>query len=241
MMVATIVPRSRSTKRRSHTDQTRIMLNILMKNELVTRTQLAQMLGMSTIPFESIVKDLKKLGVIEEVRVDRKSHRKKRFRKPLAACNPNTRRLFRITNKGKRIVEIMNKAELALSTPKMTFSGEGDQHIAAASRIISLLEKKGARVYKDKKHDVNGDRVDAYFPDITATWPPIIIEINGKIGHSSKRSHDNELNQKAFFESKGAKFFTYSPTEIAGRGWTDSKGKRHKVHTDAELLADWGL
>lgn len=239
MMVATMVPRSRATKHRNSTDQIRIMLNILMKNEFVSRTQLVQMLGMSTIPFEAIVKDLKKLGVIEEIRVDRKSHRKKRFRKPLAACNPNTRRLFRITIKGKHIVKIMNKAELALST-KMT-EGEGDQHAAAVERIMKLLNKSGAHVYKDKRHDVNDERVQAYYPDVTAEWSPIIIEINGPVGHSSKRSHDNELNQKAFFENKGAKFFTYSPTEIAGRGWIDSKGKRHKVHTDAELLADWGI
>ena len=120
--------------------------------------------------------------------------------------------------------------------------GEGDQHAAAVLRIMQLLHAKGARVKKDMEHAVkNSDRVQAYFPDVTATWPGIVVEINGPVGHSSKRSYENELNQKKFFENQGIKFFTYSPTEIAGKGWTDSKGKRHKPHTDELLYADWGL
>lgn len=127
--------------------------------------------------------------------------------------------------------------------PKKTdnIEGEGDQHANAVLRIMQLLYAKGARVKKDQKHTVNSDRVEAYFPDVTATWSPIVIEINGPVGHSSKRSYENELNQKKFFEDQGIKFFTYAPTEIAGKGWIDSKGKRHYPHTDQDLYADWGL
>ena len=119
--------------------------------------------------------------------------------------------------------------------------GEGDQHAAAVRRIIRLLEKKSAKVDKDKPWYVGDGRVKVYYPDVSAEWSRIIVEINGPVGHSSKRSHENELNQKAFFKEQGVKFFTYAPTEIAGRGWIDSKGKRHKPHSDDELYADWGL
>lgn len=117
---------------------------------------------------------------------------------------------------------------------------EGDQHAAAVFRIMQLLHRKGAKVKKDKQHIVGSDRVKAYFPDVTATWPGIVVEINGPVGHSSKRSYDNEQNQKKFFNEQNIKFFTYAPTEIVG-GWTDSKGRKHKPHSDDELYADWEL
>jgi hypothetical protein len=119
--------------------------------------------------------------------------------------------------------------------------GEGDQHAAAILRIMQLLHAKGARVQKDKQWYVGEERVKEYYPDVSAYWSDIVVEINGPVGHSSKRSHENELNQKNWFKKQGIKFFTYSPTEIAGRGWIDSKGKRHKPHTDEELYQDWGL
>lgn len=122
--------------------------------------------------------------------------------------------------------------------------GEGDQHAAAVLRIMALLYARGAKVRKDMEHKVRkkkSDRVQAYYPDVTAFWHPIVVEINGPVGHSSKRSYENELNQKKFFKAQGIKFFTYAPTEIIGRGWLDSKGRRHKPHSDSDLYADWGL
>lgn len=118
--------------------------------------------------------------------------------------------------------------------------GEGDQHAAAILRIMQLLHKKGARVQKDREWPVGGERVKKYFPDVTALWPGIVVEING-YGHKSKRSHENELNQKAWFNNQGIKFFSYAPTDLVGRGYVDSKGRRHKPLTDEDLYQDWGL
>ena len=122
---------------------------------------------------------------------------------------------------------------------------EGSQHIAAVERLTELLQKKGFNVSKDmawpvRVIDDDNDRVEWYYPDVTATRT-LVIEVNGKVGHSSQRSYQNELNQKAFFENKNIKFYTYAPTEISGRGWIDSKGKRHTIHSNIELYSDWNL
>lgn len=118
---------------------------------------------------------------------------------------------------------------------------EGKKHHQAAERLAKLLMSRGFKVEFDRIWKVNdNDRVTGYFPDITATLT-LTFEINGNVGHSSKRSFENELNQKAFIEKQGAKFFAYSPGELVGKGWTDSKGNKHNVHKDSELYEDWGL
>lgn len=226
--------------RRSRIDIIRQMLNILCKRSPVSVTKLVTMMSLNWYYLFKILKPMVKAGIVEQIDLRELTISR---RQGVSRDSPTATKFLRITEKGKRFSRIMNTMELMITKNMINTSrfGEGDQHAAAVQRIMTLLMKRGATVYKDKKHVVNGDRVDAYYPDITAEWAPIIIEVNGHVGHSSKLSYDNEQNQKAFFESIGSKFFTYSPTEIAGRGWINSKGKRHTIHTDAELLADWGL
>ena len=123
---------------------------------------------------------------------------------------------------------------------------EGDKHVAAVNRLITLLRTNGFVVYKDMRVVVEttrqqDTRADTYYPDVMAFKPYAAIEVNGNVGHSSKRSYDNEQIQKQQFEAHDIKFFAYSPEELAGRGYTNSKGKRHKPHKDDLLLQEWGI
>lgn len=111
-------------------------------------------------------------------------------------------------------------------------------------RLAEYFRVKGFEVEKDKEWRIQygayGSRVSSYYPDVTATRT-IVVEVNGPVGHSSQRSYYNELNQRAFFENQGIGFYTYSPQEIVGKGWIDSKGKRHRPHKPTELFQDWSL
>lgn len=118
---------------------------------------------------------------------------------------------------------------------------EGELHKKAVIRLIELLLEKGFQVEKDMQWKTGDpERVLAYYPDVVAT-KTIVVEVNGKVGHSSKRSYENEQNAKAYFERLGIKMYTYSPQELVGNGWKDSKGRKHTPHKDEELFADWGL
>lgn len=118
---------------------------------------------------------------------------------------------------------------------------EGPKHHKATERLAKLLIDKGFAIDFDKRWGVpDNDRVSDYYPDLTATLT-FVFEVNGNVGHSSKRSFDNEQNQKKWFEGMGVRFFVYSPSELVGNGWIDSKGHKHKPHADKELYADWGL
>lgn len=118
---------------------------------------------------------------------------------------------------------------------------EGDLHKKAVRKLAKYLRAKGYKVETDKNWGVkSGDRVSNYYPDITAT-KTIVIEVNGNVGHSSKRSYDNELNQKQFFELQDIHLHVYSPEEITGKGWTDSKGNKHRPHKPAEFYDDWKI
>ena len=118
---------------------------------------------------------------------------------------------------------------------------EGKKHHKAALRLCKLLTAKGFVVEFDKQWQVqDNDRISAYYPDITATRT-IVIEVNGSVGHSSKRSFENEKNQIRWFENQGINFFAYSPDELVGRGWMDYSMRIHKPHKDSLLYEEWKL
>lgn len=88
----------------------------MARTELVPRTKLVQMLGMDTRKFEYTMISLKASYLVEETDLDRIDpfHRRRDLNQFLATAGPQTRRLFQITEKGRKCVNLMNEEELLL-------------------------------------------------------------------------------------------------------------------------------
>jgi hypothetical protein len=78
-----------------------------------------------------------------------------------------------------------------------------------------------------------------YHPDVRGVKGKreIVIEVDGKVGHSSQRSHNNRETEKREYKKRVIEFYEFSTGEIVG-GWKDSNGHKHIPWSDA-ILCDF--
>ena len=99
--------------------------------------------------------------------------------------------------------------------------GEGTPHQRAKKRIYDLINATGPRTIGKEYQYPNPFSPD--FPwrfDVYAELQDgrkIAIEIDGKIGHTSKRSHQKRQAKKEYLEAVGIELYSFPTKWVAGR------------------------
>ena len=100
-------------------------------------------------------------------------------------------------------------------------SGEGNMHQRAKQRLYNLISSIGPKTI-EKEHEFPNP-IDPAFPwrfDIFAElWDGrrIAIEVDGKIGHTSKRSHEKRQAKTAYLKLHGIELFSFPTKWLQGR------------------------
>jgi hypothetical protein len=100
-------------------------------------------------------------------------------------------------------------------------SGEGSSHQRAKQRLYNLINSIGPKLV-EKEHEFPNP-LDANFPfrfDIYAElWNgrKLAIEVDGKIGHTSKRSHQKRQIKKEYLKLHGIELYGFPTKWIIGR------------------------
>ena len=113
----------------------------------------------------------------------------------------------------------------------------GKDHIAAQDKLIELFLCYDYNAYRDFEYKTGSDRASKYFFDVYAIkyeikgWfyfqhialpifsfhDVIVVEIDGSVGHSTKKAFANRKIKKQFCKEKGIRFFEFPTKWLVGR------------------------
>jgi hypothetical protein len=99
--------------------------------------------------------------------------------------------------------------------------GEGNPHMKAKQRLYDLIKSIGPKLI-EKEHEFPNP-LDANFPfrfDIYAElWDgrKLAVEVDGKIGHTSKRSHQKRQAKKEYLKLHGIELYGFPTKWVVGK------------------------
>jgi hypothetical protein len=119
------------------------------------------------------------------------------------------------------------------------YHGEGKAHLKAKARLYDLIKVIGPK-FIEKEYEYPNPLYSDYpwrFDIYTELWDGrrIAIEIDGKVGHSSKKAKDKRIAKKSYLELQGIELFAFPTAWVIGKRALPDQLYYDELHLPSEI------